>query len=84
MVGRKAGVPSSPYSRLRRTPLMPGTLWETKARFERMRKYLYKFMDEQSYIFPENEDEQLIVDKGRELVGTMINIISDVLQKKRA
>lgn len=63
---------------------MPSSLWETKARFERMRKYLYKYQDECRYIFPQNDYEKLVVEKSSELIGSMINILSDVLQKKEA
>lgn len=78
------GKARSPFSRFRRTPIMPGTLWETKARFERMRKYLYKYQDECRYIFPQNDFEKLIVEKSSELIGSMINILTDVLQQKKA
>ena len=73
----------SPFSNYLANPLMPSTGWETNARLERLRKYLYKYNDELHYIFPQNDDEQLIIDKSRELVSTMINILSDVLQKKK-
>ena len=78
------GKARSPFSRLRRTPIMPATLWETKARFERMLKYLYKYQDECRYIFPQNDSEKLIVEKSSELIGSMVNILTDVLQKKEA
>lgn len=73
----------SPFSTLLANPLMPSSGWESMARIERLRKYLYKYNDELHYIFPQTDDEKLIIDKSRELVSTMINILSDVLQKKK-
>lgn len=83
---KKTGGPKGPrsiFSRMRGNPLMPATLWETKARFERMRKLLYKYEEECRYIFPQNDEEALVVSQSKNTVSVMIQVLTDVLQKKR-
>lgn len=74
----------SPYSRLLANPLMPASPFEFKIRLERMLKLLSKYNYELNYIFPESDQEKLIIEKSRDHINSMINIISDVLQQKTA
>lgn len=57
------------------------TGWESKVRYQRMRKLLYKVADEYRYIFPHDPIEDKFFNDGRKVLGDLLNLFTDYLGK---